>query len=292
MRLLRDPGGAVAHALHLSVQVLEQALPFIAAGTGVLLALALALSEVRRRRGRRLAAGARLVRIAVPPEVDPQAAVLLWKTLHDLLRPRLARLLQGQPHLGWEISADRGGSAFRLWLPGSIPPGLVERALAAAWPGTSVSIEARVPPSGLEGWLASCELRLSGPEWRLLGGSEGADPLRLVLGQLAGLAQGEQALVQLLVRPATSREQRRLLAVARRLKTGQPARPLARLLDLLDPTPAPPRRAGTSARPDPLALRRLRRLRGLDRPAPPPPARRHRQARAARARPRLPAVRR
>src|SRR6266516_4108017 len=226
VRLLRDPGGAVAHALHLSVQVLEQALPFIAAGTGVLLALALALSEVRRRRGRRLAAGARLVRIAGPPEVDPQAAV----------RPRLARLLQGQPHLGWEISADRGGSAFRLWLPGSIPPGLVERALAAAWPGTSVSIEARVPPSGLEGWLACCELRLSGPEWRLLGGSEGADPLRLVLGQLAGLAQGEQALVQLLVRPATSREQRRLLAVARRLKTGQPERPLARLLDLLDPT--------------------------------------------------------
>src|SRR6266542_1882089 len=247
VRLLRDPGGALAHALHVCVQVLEQALPFVAAGTGVLLALALALSEVRRRRGRRLAAGARLVRIAVPPEVDPQAAVLLWKTLHDLLRPRLARLLQGQPHLGWEISADRGGSAFRLWLPGSIPPGLVERALAAAWPGTSVSAEARVPPSGFEGWLASCELRLSGPEWRLLGGSEGADPLRLVLGQLAGLAQGEQALVQLLVRPATSREQRRLLAVARRLKSGQPARPLARLLDLLDPTPAPPRRPAVAA---------------------------------------------
>src|SRR5712692_4020944 len=139
VRLLRDPGGAITHALHLSVQVLEQALPFIAAASGVLLALA--LTELRRRRSQRLAAGARLVRIAVPPEVDPQAAVLLWKTLHDLLRPRLARLLQGQPHLGWEISANRGGSAFRLWLPGSIPPGLVERALAAAWPGTSVSAE-------------------------------------------------------------------------------------------------------------------------------------------------------
>jgi DNA helicase HerA-like ATPase len=242
VRLLRDPGGAVAHALHVCAHALEQALPFIAAATGVLLALALALAEVRRRRGRRLAAGARLVRIAVPPELDPEAAVLLWKTLHDLLRPRLARLLRGQPHLGWEISADRSGSAFRLWLPGSIPPGLVERALAAAWPGTSVSADERVPPSGFDGWLACCELRLSGPEWRLLGGSEGADPLRLVLGQLAGLAQGEQALVQLLARPATSREQRRLLAIARRLKTGQATRPLTRLLDLLDPTPAPPRR--------------------------------------------------
>src|SRR6266540_1547330 len=242
VRLLRDPGGALAHALHVCVQVLEQALPFIAATSGLLLALALALADLRRRRSQRLAAGARLVRVAVPPELDPEAAGLLWKTLHDLLRPRLARLLQGQPHLGWEISADRSGSAFRLWLPGSIPPGLVERALAAAWPGTSVTVEARVSPSGFEGWLACCELRLSGPEWRLLGGSEGADPLRLVLGQLAGLAQGEQALVQLLVRPATAREQRRLLAVARRLKAGQPARPLARLLDLLDPTPATPRR--------------------------------------------------
>jgi hypothetical protein len=241
-RLLRDPGGALAHALRVCVHVLEQALPFIAAASSVLLALALALADLRRRRGRRLATGARLVRIAVPPEVDPQAADLLWKTLHDLLRPRLARLLQGQPHLGWEISADRSGSAFRLWLPGSIPPGLVERALAAAWPGTSVSAEARVPPSRFEGWLACCKLRLSGPEWRLLGGSEGPDPLRLVLGQLAGLADGEQALVQLLVRPATVREQRRLLTVARRLKAGQPGRPLTRLLDLLDPTPAPPQR--------------------------------------------------
>src|SRR6266540_1010448 len=133
VRLLRDPGGALAHALHVCVQVLEQALPFIAATSGLLLALALALADLRRRRGRQLAAGARLVRIAVPPELDPQAAELLWKTLHDLLRPRLARLLHGQPHLGWEISADRSGSAFRLWLPGSIPPGLVERALCAAW---------------------------------------------------------------------------------------------------------------------------------------------------------------
>src|SRR5207244_9598927 len=74
VRLLRDPGGAIAHALHVSVQVLEQALPFVAAGTGVLLALALALSAVRRRRGRQLAAGARLVRIGVPAEVDPPAA--------------------------------------------------------------------------------------------------------------------------------------------------------------------------------------------------------------------------
>src|SRR6266540_3593832 len=242
VRLLRDPGGVVAHALHVCVHALEQALPFIAAASGVLLALALALAEVRRRRGRRLAEGARLVRVAVPPEVDPQAAVLLWKSLHDLLRPPLARLLQGQPHVSWEIAADRAGSAFRLWLPQAIPPGLVERALLSAWPGASLQEDDAAPATNGEQTFVCCELRLSGPPWRLLGGSEGTDPLRLVLGQLAGLEREERALVQVLARPATAREQGRLLAVARRLRAGQPLARAQRLLDLLGPAPATPRR--------------------------------------------------
>lgn len=71
----------------------------------------------------------------MPPELEAEGALLLWSALHDLLRPRLARLFAGQPQLAWEIAADQGGSRFRLWLPGSVPPGLVERALASAWPG-------------------------------------------------------------------------------------------------------------------------------------------------------------
>ena len=87
-----------------------------------------------RLRERRLANGARLIAIGVPPDVEPEGALLLWSALHDLLRPRLARLLAGQPQLAWEIVAGRGGSEFRLWVPGGVPPGLVERTLAAAWP--------------------------------------------------------------------------------------------------------------------------------------------------------------
>ena len=150
---------------------------------------------------------------------------MLWKSLHDLLRPPLARLLHGQPHVSWEIAADRAGSAFRLWLPRAIPPGLVERALLSAWPGASLQADderRRRRRRLANATLACCELRLSGPQWRLLGGSEGTDPLRLVLGQLAGLEHEEQALVQVLARPATAREQARLLAVARRLRAGQP----------------------------------------------------------------------
>jgi hypothetical protein len=246
VRLLRDPGGELRQLLDLIRDVLTQALPYLGAIAGLALALTLALWLLYRRRATRLAENARLVRIAVPPELDPQAAGVLWKSLHDLLRPRLARLLQGQPHVSWELAADRTGSAFRLWLPRAIPPGLVERALLSAWPGASLREDDAAPITSGERTLVCCELRLSRPHWRLLGGSEGTDPLRLVLGQLAGLEHDEQALVQVLARPATAREQTRLLAIARRLRAGQPLGRLQRLLDLLGPAPATPRRASTN----------------------------------------------
>src|SRR6266516_7456676 len=167
VRLLRDPAGELHHLLALIQHALLQALPYLGAIAGLALALTLALWLLRRQRARRLAEGARLVRIAVPPELDPQAAGVLWKSLHDLLRPPLARLLQGQPHLAWEIAADRAGSAFRLWVPQAIPPGLVERALLSAWPGASLQEDDAAPPtSGGEQTFVCCELRLSGPPWR------------------------------------------------------------------------------------------------------------------------------
>lgn len=83
------------------------------------------------------------------------------------------------------------------------------------------------------------ELVLSGADWFPLGGQDAPDPLRLVLGQLADLADDEQALVQVVARPATAREQRRLLAAGKRIRAGQPASRLLRLLEFL--LPGPPR---------------------------------------------------
>jgi hypothetical protein len=51
----------------------------------------------------------------------------------------MARLFAGQPQLAWEIAADERGSRFRLWIPAAVPPGLVERALASAWPGITTT---------------------------------------------------------------------------------------------------------------------------------------------------------
>ena len=243
VRYLRDPGLLLRDLLELARQALESVLELAPLVGGITFALLLSRLLILRLRERRLAQGARLVAIGVPPEVDPEGALLLWSALHDLLRPRLARLLGGQPQLAWEITAGRGGSEFRIWVPGAVPPGLVERTLASAWPGITATVLALEPPSATSGEeeqvLAASELVLSGPEWFPLGGQGGPDPLRLVLGQLAGLDAGEQALVQVVSRPATAREQRRLLAAARRIRAGRSPSRVGRLLDLVLPGPQP-----------------------------------------------------
>ena len=140
VRFLRNPSRELAHVLtslaHAAVHLLPLAI-VIAALAAALLVTRLVLA---RRREHRLADGARLLQLAVPPALDAEGALLLWAALHDLLRPRLARLFGGQPQIAWEIAADNGGSRFRLWIPAAVPPGLVERALASAWPGITTSL--------------------------------------------------------------------------------------------------------------------------------------------------------
>src|SRR6266536_413826 len=204
-RFLRDPGHSLAHALTAAGQLLERHLPLLLVLVGLALALLLARLMLTRVGERRLARGARLIPVAMPPQLEPEGALLLWSA-HDLLRPRYARMLAGQPQRAWEIAGDRGGSQFRIWVPGSVPPGLVERALASAWPGiTTTALPAELglgvtaesgadeedillPGSGEDEAFAAGELVLSGPGWFPLGGRDGPDPLRLVLGQLAGLS--------------------------------------------------------------------------------------------------------
>jgi hypothetical protein len=207
-------------------------LPILAVLVAGALALAVILGRVRRWR---LARGARLVRIGIPPEVQPHGALLLWSALHDLLLPNPARLLTGQPHLSWEIAASEDGTVFQLWVPKVVPLGLIERAVESAWPGASTSVEA-VTPAPANSALVS-ELVIAGPDWFALDSSTDPDPLRVILGQLSGLGEGESALVQVLARPATAREQRRLRMTARRLRAGVPTGRAARAFELLSPNP-------------------------------------------------------
>jgi hypothetical protein len=131
--LLHDPDDAWQALADLAHRLLEHVAalaPELALGV---LAVVLAARLLGRLRDRRASRAGRMIEIGVPPDVDPDGALLLWSALHDLLRPRLRRLLGGQPHLCWEIAAGRDGTTFRIWIPQSVPPGLVERALTAAW---------------------------------------------------------------------------------------------------------------------------------------------------------------
>ena len=139
VRFLRDPSRQLAQAASTFAHALVQFLPLALLASLLVAALLVTRLVLVRVRERRLARGARLLELAVPPELDVDGALLLWSSLHDLLRPRVARLVGGQPQLAWEIAADHAGTRFRLWVPGSVPPGLVERALASAWPGITTA---------------------------------------------------------------------------------------------------------------------------------------------------------
>jgi hypothetical protein len=140
VRFLRDPSGELARALSVIEHHAAHFLPLAIALCACAAAFLVTRLLLARIRERRLADGARLLQLAVPPELDLEGALLLWSALHDLLRPRLARLFGGQPQLAWEIAADNAGSRFRLWIPAAVPPGLVERALASAWPGITTPL--------------------------------------------------------------------------------------------------------------------------------------------------------
>lgn len=139
VRFLRNPSHELRHALVSLAHTLERLLPLALGLVAAALALLVARAVLARLREQRLARDARLLELAVPPELDTQGALLLWSSLHDLLRPRFARLLTGQPQLAWEIAADEAGTRFRIWIPAAVPPGLVERTLASAWPGITTA---------------------------------------------------------------------------------------------------------------------------------------------------------
>jgi hypothetical protein len=254
-RWLRDPWGSLGE---LATQLVG-----VAAGWGLrLLAVALAVGLVgvaaargwRRWRHQRLAAGARLVGILAPPQVEPGAADALWSNLAGLLGQH--RRLDPRPHVSFELRWTTQGLTVGLWVPGMVAPHLVERAVEAAWPGARASLTDATPPLSDEAGMRVLggALRLAGGPWQPLRTEHWVDPLRALLGAAGELAGGETAVVQVLARPAGGRRLRRATRAARGL-AGAPsprARVVGGLLDLLTPgrgrTPKRPAGAGETLR--------------------------------------------
>ncbi|RAS58970.1 type IV secretion system coupling TraD/TrwB family protein [Lentzea atacamensis] len=244
---LTDPGsglgGFISSAQDWVITSGPELAPAAAVGAGVALA---GRRAWRRRCHKRLAAEARMVTVLVPPQPDPTGGAALWSHLVGLLRPAWHRLLTGQPHLAFEFTFSQAGVGIRLWVPGAIPPGLVERAVEAAWPGAHTSTTpAEAPlPLGRPGerlLAAGGELRLAREEALPLRIDFAADPLRGLLGAPVGLGHNEHACVQVLARPATGRR----LARARRASRSN-TNLAGHLLDLLTPSLRTPRRGSST----------------------------------------------
>jgi hypothetical protein len=239
-RYLTNPGAGTARLARLLLAAGQHygpvAGPVLAAAAAGFLA---GRAWLHRRQHAAFTAGARTVTVLAPPQADPDGAAALWGHLTGLLRPPLARWWHGQPHLGWEYTWAGGAAAglsIRLWVPGTIPPGMIERAVEAAWPGTHTVTAPAITPLPPGALTEGGTLRLARPE--ILPLSTGHDPdapLRALAGAAAGLGDGEHAIVQVLARPVTGARLRRARRAARSQRAGQAARLPVRLLDLATP---------------------------------------------------------
>jgi hypothetical protein len=250
---LRDPGGALHTVLdHVRAWATGPGLLFGPALLAVVAVLVVARAWWWRRCQRALATDARLVTILPAPTVDPAGAVALWSNLVGLLRPAWSRQITGQPHVGFEYRFTSDGVAIQLWVPGVVPPGMVERAVEAAWPGTHTTTSHLTDTASTleradERVAIGGVLRLARSEALPIRTGFDADPLRALFGAPVGLDTGEIAVVQVLARPVTGRRVSRARRAAAGLHDGRSARPVGRLLDLITPHATAPRRAGSGA---------------------------------------------
>ena len=209
-----NPASFVPAAAHIVAGVVRSNWPtMVGAAVPVAGSAGFGARELRRHRRARLHAGARVVEIACPPESAAAGATALWSNLLGLHRPRLQRLLHGQPHVAFEYVFTRAGLALRMWVPGTVPPGMVERAIEAAWPGAR-ALElplpvSPLPPASPRDAVAGGQLVLARSEALPLATKHEVDPLRALIGAASGLATGQGACVQILARPADPRRARR-----------------------------------------------------------------------------------
>jgi hypothetical protein len=162
----------------------------------------------RTRRGRQAADGQVLV-IRPPAHVPPGGALVLWRNLAGLAAPRWKRLLLGQPHLTLDYHLDVNGLRVQVWVPGTVPPGLVEHAVHAAWPGADIHPDPE--PTQFQAVSKSAQPVVGGvfgltrPEWLPIQVRFDADPLRPLWEVGAQLRAGRAVWVQVLARPASPR---------------------------------------------------------------------------------------
>jgi hypothetical protein len=191
------------------------------------------------------AAGARLVHIAPPPQVEAAGAAALWANLAGILTPSWRRrLLYGSPHVVLQYLWRGRRLLISLWVPGTVPPGAVEAAVSGGWPGAvaTTDLHPQDPIPGDAAAVTGGQLLPVASEWLPLRTDHDTDPLRALVAAAAQLRGDEHACVQILARPATPRRASRARRAAARVRAGRtgapgvnPAVPLAAALEMLLP---------------------------------------------------------
>lgn len=243
----------------------------LAAAAAGFIAYATARNMLDLWRHRRHADGARLVTIAPPPDVDAKGATALWANLAGTLTPsRGRRLLCGGPHVVWQYTWTGRRLLISVWLPGTVPPGAVEAAVRAAWPGAACITELAAPPIPLDVPAAvGGHLLPTAAEWLPLRSDHGSDPLRALVSAGSQLKPNEYACVQILARPAPPRRAARARRAAGRLRDGRtavtainPAAPVVALIELFLPgrTASSSRSTQPATRRDPGVERDVRAI--------------------------------
>nr|WP_221308951.1 ATP-binding protein [Nocardiopsis mwathae] len=206
---------ALAHFVFALIAVHGWALLWVAASCVAILLTVRAVARVVRHLF--WARQARLVEILPPPDSELSGAEALWTGMLGLLRPAWKRLLFGQPHVVWEYVMDTHGVRVRMWVPGPTPPGLVERAIEAAWPGASATSRP-VPPRDTSTRAHGGHLRLARPDHYPIATGHDDDPIRSLIGAAGSPSAGEQVLVQVAARPVTGRRLRHANRAAAQLR--------------------------------------------------------------------------
>lgn len=201
-----------------------------AALVALLAACGVARAALTRYWRRRQARHATCLTIVAPPEVDPAGAATFWATVAEILRPGWRRRLRdGRSPLGMEYRWSGRRLEIVLWVPGTVQIGPVQAAVRGAWPGAACTAAPAAPPLPVDALSVGGVLTPMLPAWYPLQSDHDADPLRTLIAAASQLHTTESACLQILARPATNQQTRRLRRGVQALRTGVPAR------DVLDP---------------------------------------------------------
>ncbi len=177
------------------------------------------------RRRQAMARHATLVTITPPPEVDPAGTAAFWATMAEILNTGWRRRLRdGRGHIAVEYRWTGRQLTIAVWVPGTVATGPIQAAVRGAWPGAACTVTDAVAPLPPDAVAVGGALTPTLPAWFPLETDHDNDPMRTLIAAASNLHSAESACVQVLARPATTRQVRRLRHGVQALRTGRAPR--------------------------------------------------------------------